>query len=45
MALEDIDNTAFTCHMGTYEYLMMAFVLRQPPKPALVSRSYCGLPG
>jgi len=23
----------------------MGAMLRQPPKPALVSRSYCGLPG
>jgi len=25
MALNDIENTAYTCHMGTNEYLKMAF--------------------
>jgi len=29
MALDDIDKTAFTCHMGTYEYLKMAVGPRQ----------------
>ena len=27
MAPDHIDETAFTCHMGTYEYLKMAFGL------------------
>jgi len=31
MAPDDIDKTAFTCHMGTYEYLQMAFGLTNAP--------------
>jgi len=31
MAPEDIEKTAFTCHMGTYEYLKMAFGLTNAP--------------
>jgi len=31
MAPEDIDKTAFPCHMGTYEYLKMAFGLTNSP--------------
>jgi len=31
MAPDDIDKTAFTCHMGTYEYLIMAFGLTNAP--------------
>jgi len=28
---DDIDKTAFTCHMGTYEYLKMAYGLTNAP--------------
>jgi len=31
MAPDDIDKTAFTCHMGTYDYLKMAFGLTNAP--------------
>ena len=31
MALDDIDKTAFTCYMGTYEYLKIAFGLTHAP--------------
>jgi len=31
MALGDIDKDAFTCHMGTFEYLKMAFGLTNAP--------------
>jgi len=31
MAPDDIDKTVFTCHMGTYEYLKMAFGLTNAP--------------
>jgi len=31
MALDGIDKIAFTCHMGTYEYLKMAFGLTNAP--------------
>jgi len=37
MALDDIDKTAFTCHIGTYEYLKLAFGL--PNTPATFQRS------
>jgi len=32
MAPDDIDKTAFTCHMGTYEYVKMAFGLTKAPE-------------
>jgi len=31
MVLDEIDKTAFTCYMGTYEYLKMAFGLTNAP--------------
>ena len=31
MVLDEIDKTAFICHMGTYEYLKMAFGVTDAP--------------